>query len=606
MKIRKENVKCILVSLFVLLAINSTESLVIGAESENALLNFVSKLAYAISTVNIVDIMTLIGIYALILYVIRQRASKVDIAGVVVAMIFAFLYMWCFSYKLMQDTSALFANTFQIFLTIIRFCGYTILFYAGFELFSMILEKAQIYKNDNGKKVFIISSLIVLCGWGFWIIMAYPGSVAGDGVTQLGQYYFGTISAHHPPLSTWIMGTLFEIGRSITGDARFGIFLYLVVQAICGALIIGYSIITMYEFGISKALCYLSAVFFGMTPVLGMFAQWYEKDLLYSLATLLFLTKMARMCLDKINIKGIIFLTVVGIICVFLRNNGIYAVIPAMILLIIVADNRSIRFILMGCSAFVIIFTLIINGPVFKAMNINSTNVKEALSIPMQQSARYITEYGDEVTKEERLILQLFFNDYENVPNIYEPSCADAIKDNVFIEKKDLPRYFLVWLKMGIKHPGVYFDAFMCLNYGYLAPTEQNAEATINMPNEEGGTIMTQLSTMGIDGTQDFNNIQTLNSLLFINMIFPVIRYLSMPGFYTWIMIAIIAISVKLRNKKLFILLVPNIINILVCFASPLCNGMRYELPVVLSIPLILAITIVLMKHNNNKEITVE
>lgn len=606
MKIRKENVKYFLISLFVLMAINATEVMVTGAESSNALLAFTSKLAYAISTVNLVDVMTLFGIYALIAYIQKKNKSKLDICGIIVAIVFSFLYIWCFSYKLTHDTSSLSADSFQIFLTIIRFGGFTVLFYLGFEFFCMIIEDANIRKNENGIKVFLISALTVLCGWGFWIIMAYPGSMAGDGVTQLGQYYYNAVSAHHPPFSTWIMGILFDLGKNLTNNARVGVVLYLVVQSIIGALIIGYSILTMFQFGISKTICYLSAVFLGWTPVLGMFAQWYEKDLLYGLFTLLFLTKISKLCLGKSTISGIVVLTIIAIICVFLRNNGIYAVIPTMIVLAFVLDSKVKRFVVIGCSVFVVIFTLIINGPVFNAMNINSTNVREALSIPMQQSARYVTEYGDEVTKEERLILQLFFNDYENVPNIYEASCADAVKDNVFIENKDLPRYFLVWLKMGLKHPGVYFDAFMCLNYGYLAPTEQNAEATINMLNEEGGTIMSQLEAMGVDGTQDYDNIQILNSLLFINMIFPIIRYLSMPGVYTWFMIAIVVLFIKMRNKKYYVLLIPNIINILVCLASPLCNGMRYELPVVLSVPLMLAVTIILMNRKKNQEIAGE
>ncbi len=164
------------------------------------------------------------------------------------------------------------------------------------------------------------------------------------------------------------------------------------------------------------------------------------------------------------------------------------------------------------------------------------------------------------------------------------------------------PEYFLTWLKMGFKHPGVYMDAFMCLNYGYLAPTEQNAEANGDLPNQGHEDIMSQLSDMGVDGFQNEDNAQILKSLIFMNMVFPVFRYVSMPGVYTWFMIVLVAIFIKLRNKKGYVLLIPNVINLLVCLASPLCNAMRYQLPVVLSVPLMLAITVVLMKENKCKE----
>ncbi|WP_022766550.1 DUF6020 family protein [Butyrivibrio sp. XPD2006] len=593
MKIDNRKVVQGLVALFVVYAINATEVLVIGAESENTILNFVSKLAYSVSTINIVDVMTWIGVYALISVVFKEGKFKLDIAGLVVAIILSFLYMWCFSYKLTQDTLGLFANSYQILLTVLRFTGYTILFYVGYKAFYEGLRNKTLSGNSGNVKLFVISSLLVFAGWMIWIVMAYPGTVAGDGVTQLGQYYFKSVGAHHPPFSTWIMGTSFRIGQAITGDARFGVFFYLLVQAVCGALILGYSISTMYKLGVSKVICYITAVFFGFTPIFGLFAQWYEKDLFYSLFTLLFLTKLVCICFDgeAVTVRDCIVLAVEGLLCVFLRNNGIYAVIPAMILLIFVLKEKLIRMVLAGSTAAIVVISLIVNGPVFRAMGIEPTHVKEALSVPMQQSARYVIEYGGEVTEDEREALELFFDNYEGLPEIYEPFCADDVKNTVYVEKENLPRYFATWFKMGLKHPGVYFDAFMCLNYGYLAPTEQNAEANGDMPNEDRDVVMSQLGDMGIDGTQDFENVQILKNLIFINMVFPILRYLSMPGIYTWLMIAITAMILKHKNRKGYVILIPNVINLLVCLASPLCNGMRYQLPVVLSVPLILAVT---------------
>ena len=604
MRSRKRSVAYALISLFVLGAINATDVLVIGAESSNIILNFVSKLAYSVSTVNIVDVMTCIGLYAIIASVFKDEKFKIDIAGLIVAVILSFLYMWCFSYKLSEDTTAMFANSYQVFMTVFRYLGYTVLFYVGYEIFYNAIKNTELSSNSKNIKISLISAIIVFTGWMLWILLAYPGTVAGDGVTQLGQYYFKEVSAHHPPLSTWIMGSLFRIGQFITGDGRFGIFLYLLFQAVLGAFIIGYSIATMYKIGIHKAICYVVAVFFGITPIFGLFAQWYEKDLLYSLFTLLFLTKLVQICLstESALIKDYIILAIEGLLCVFLRNNGIYAVIPALFMLLIPVKDKTRRTLLVGITIGIVILTSIVNGPVFKAMGIEQTNIREALSVPMQQSARYIAEYGDEVTEDEREVLESFFNDYDNIPNVYEPFCADAVKNTVFVEKEELPRYFATWFKMGLKHPGVYIDAFMCLNYGYFAPVEQNAEANGDMPNQEHDAIMSQLNDMGTDGTQNTESIGILKSLIYINMVFPIIRYLTMPGIYMWLMIVLTAIILKCKSHKGYVILIPNIINLLVCLASPLCNGMRYELPVVLSMPLIMAVTAVLISEKHNSE----
>lgn len=603
MRVSKRNAVNAFISLFVVYAINATEVLVVGAESENTILNFVSKLAYSVSTINIVDVVTWVGMYALISYAFRNSKLKLDIAGLVVAVILSFLYIWCFSYKLTEDSSTLFANSFQVFLTVFRYVGYVALFYVVYKVFYDVLCRINLSNNSGDKIVFAASSLVIFTGWMLWIVMAYPGTVAGDGVTQLGQYYFKAVSAHHPPFSTGIMGLLFKTGQTLTGNGRFGVFLYLFVQAVFGALILAYSISTMYKMGIGKVICYVTAIFFGATPVFGLFAQWYEKDLLYSLFTLLFLTKLVRICLNVGSTlpKDYILLVIEGLLCVFLRNNGIYAVVPALIAFVFVLKDKRMQVLLVGSSIGTVVLTLIVNGPVFNAMGIEQTNIREALSVPMQQSARYIVEYGNEVTEDEREVLEHFFNDYDNIPSTYEAFCADPVKNTVFVEKEDLPQYFATWLKMGLKHPDAYVDAFMCLNYGYLAPTEQNAEANGDMPNQEHDVIMSQLNDMGIDGTQNAESVQILKNLIFMNMVFPIIRYLSMPGVYMWLMIAITAVFLKCKNRKGYVILIPNIINLLVCLASPLCNGMRYELPVVLSMPLMMAVAVIFLSENNNK-----
>ena len=53
-------------------------------------------------------------------------------------------------------------------------------------------------------------------------------------------------------------------------------------------------------------------------------------------------------------------------------------------------------------SAVVIMLaSFLVNNVIFSAMGIEKGNIREALSAPMQMSARYIRDHGDEVTEEE-------------------------------------------------------------------------------------------------------------------------------------------------------------------------------------------------------------
>ena len=88
-----------IIAILVVLAINSTEFLVVGEESGNIMLNFISKIAYTVSTANIVDILSCVGIYGLLCYVFHDD-RKISITGIIVSVLLAFLYMWCFSHRI--------------------------------------------------------------------------------------------------------------------------------------------------------------------------------------------------------------------------------------------------------------------------------------------------------------------------------------------------------------------------------------------------------------------------------------------------------------------------------------------------------------------------
>lgn len=62
------------------------------------------------------------------------------------------------------------------------------------------------------------------------------------------------------------------------------------------------------------------------------------------------------------------------------------------------------QILIRGISAIVISLFLAVGSEEFLIFhyNIQNGSIREALSLPFQQTARYIVEYGDEVTDEEK------------------------------------------------------------------------------------------------------------------------------------------------------------------------------------------------------------
>ncbi|MCR5675408.1 MAG: DUF6020 family protein [Lachnospiraceae bacterium] len=562
--------------------------IVVGAESENALLNFVSKIANSASVFNLIDGAAFLGMLFLIRFV-RRRTPRIDPTGAVTGLLLGLLYLLSFAFRDAGGLTVLCANGYQCLLSAFLLFGYSSLIYLLFEAAAAVLSGIPVTpERPRSLPVFVLSAVLILVGWLFWILMSYPGSVAGDAIAQLSYYFSGDMSAHHPPLSTWIMGACVELGGLIA-DRRFGLFLYLLLQALICAGIMGCCVERMHGWGLPDRLCALTVLFLGFTPIIGLFAQWFEKDMLYSAVTLLFAVQTGDLLRrNTISRRTAAALLAVSLLCCLLRHNGIYSVVPLLFALLFVFHEKKEKVLAAVVLAATVLLYIGITGVLFPAMGIRKGNVREALSIPMQQSARYLRDHGDAVTEEEWDVLSSFFTDMEAVPAVYASDGSDPVKDLVTTEFDHPMAYFRTWFTMGCKHPETYIEAFGCLNYGYLAPAGQNTEPELLTRD----VVREQLLMLGIDASQDETRSAILENIVRINTMFPLLRYLTMPGCYVWLVLLLCAVLIKEKRKRELIWFLPAVMTILVCLASPLSNAMRYELSLVLSAPLMIGWTI--------------
>ena len=70
---------------------------------------------------------------------------------------------------------------------------------------------------------------------------------------------------------------------------------------------------------------------------------------------------------------------------------------------------------------------------------------------------------------------------------------------------------------------------------------------------------------------------------------------LQSPGFYTWILIILIVILVKVRMYKELIVMSVPILHLAICVVSPVNGLLRYAMPLMAIIPLMLCWTLKLL-----------
>ena len=91
------------------------------------------------------------------------------------------------------------------------------------------------------------------------------------------------------------------------------------------------------------------------------------------------------------------------------------------------------------------------------------------LSVPFQQTARYVRDYADEVTEEERDAIDRVL-DSDTIGEVDDPNISDPVKKtfNEDADSEDLKAYFKVWFQMFLKHPVCYIEATLNNYYGYF------------------------------------------------------------------------------------------------------------------------------------------
>ena len=153
-----------------------------------------------------------------------------------------------------------------------------------------------------------------------------------------------------------------------------------------------------------------------------------------------------------------------------------------------------------------------------------------------------------------------------------------------------LPEYFKVWFKLFFRHPDIYIDATLNNCYGFFYPDVRMFWDGIESPNSglNTGSLLTVMPDLY---DKEFS--------AFDSYIDPLRRYvrlweknaLTYPlcsiGTYSCITIYFLIWAVLKKKRKYLLLLIPGIISLLVCIASPTWwwNGFRYALPVVISVP---------------------
>lgn len=315
--------------------------------------------------------------------------------------------------------------------------------------------------------VFGLLSLIYLV---YLFFVVYPGNVTSDSIWQICMIADNNYTNHHPYWHTVTIGLFMSIGGWLFGDANAAAATYSVFQSLIMAATFAYAVVTLYQYRVPKGWVILTFAAFAFLPHHITYSCTVWKDVPFGAAVLILVVSMFRIMrgVGKSRVLNYVLFAVGGIGTGIMRSNGLAAMIAAFLILALFFRKRCRQLLLPWLGAIVICWAM--TGPVLDALNVSSVNFIEGLSVPLQQVARAITNGGDLTEEETEKISRLL--DIEQVPQMYNEECVDAIKDmigykeRIYLEENK-GEYLKVWLDIGLRYPWEYVEAWVEETKGY-------------------------------------------------------------------------------------------------------------------------------------------
>ena len=476
--------------------------------------------------------------------------------------------------------------------------------------------------RSNPRLVFGLTFLILVLGYIPYAVASYPAIFLADEVNQILSAYpeLGFIrpgyleghlidehvflNEHHPIAHTLLMKAFLDLGVHFFHSANVGIFLLVLLQMLLVFSAISYLARTLSKYNLLSKPLYIAILgYFILTPRINNYMMLTAKDIIYAASLVYFLCFLFQMVQEERGGRSALLIGLIlsSLGLYFFRNEGRYLLIFTFLMMFIL-EKGTFRKIAVSGVIFTITLTLVLSTVVYPAFAINKGSRREMLSVPFQQTARYVTEHGEEVSQHEQEVIDAVLG-YDDLAERYQPHRSDNVK-NGFREdttSDQLNEYFHVWAKMFLKHPGCYLSSFIHNYYQYYWPGDTHLDwRSFAFSEIQFNTLNPVTAPIGIEFTypkalDEFRTgYESLRESIARNSIFGIF---DTPTFYTWFFVILLAYSIYKRNRDSLLLQMYPLGILLMCNLSP-CNGYfcRYEYPIIMALPALMLFTLKLTR----------
>lgn len=429
-------------------------------------------------------------------------------------------------------------------------------------------------RRSSPVRVFVLTAaVIVIVDCGILFLAKYPGLLTEDSISQIDQLMSGSYSNHHPYYHTIVIKLCMKLGLAVFGDFNAAVAVYCVFQILTVACTFGYTVSTLYRMGLSEKYTAICVLWYAFLPCHMLYSITVWKDILFGTAVTVFLITVFRILkgIGKCGIRSWILLIVSEIGACLFRTNGwitFFASFPFFCILFF-KKNRKL------CGAFfgILIVSFILKNPVLDAIGVSRTDTIESLSIPAQQIARVIKEHKDDLTAEQRELLEKII-DVDHVPLWYSEFISNPVKELVRLTgdqeylRSHMKDYLRIYIEIGLAHPKQYFEAWVEETKGYWNSGYDYWIVSDTVSENSYGITRTEKSPLIGSLVDQYVNLFGGSELL---------RPLQSIGFTVWITVFLAYAAFVWGRKEAGFLFIPLIVYVAsLLAATPVFAEFRY------------------------------
>lgn len=500
-----------------------------------------------------------------------------------------------------QTWNYIFGSGRQLILAIIVMAGYYLVYKNSIALGQYIFRHNKkilsIHMPEKGflkffeEHCFFISFLFFFITSLPYLIFFFPGTLQPDAYAQLCMYFNPEeITGHHPVIITLLMGHCVEFGRNVFHSDTIGMFFYTGLQSVLQWLVFAYVMKLLVKIKTPILLKCFALLFFSVFPLFPMWGYTMVKDTGYYIFVLLFIASLAEIILLPEEKWGKILLIISSVGMGLFRNDGRYVVFLTLII-ICICSRKGWKYYTAAFAA-CLLAVFLVEGIYMPINDIKKGSVREALSIPIQQTSRYVRMHYNEITPEEQAVLEdVFTKELEEIGNAYAPELSDTAKGlfMLYPSSRQLKDYFSVWYKQLLKHPGTYIQAFLNQTYGYFYPNREELLGYVCFFWFNGQYQMETPVKLNFGIRNPWGRDLLEN---FTNFVFrmPGVGMLYNAGFHIYILLGCAVFCLAKKKKGSLLIYTTSFCTLLVCLVSPVNAELRYMLPIIAALPLNLGV----------------